>query len=182
MRTSIEDHILKQDAKLKDLKLNLETLKELENSRSILLENEYEMCDFKIPLFLEDEYDSQIVTTPLYSFAKSVKVMEDARKWGIVSAINYYLDIELKNGKQRIYCRPENWGESEKRIALLKTTEVKDSHGYGYINEYTRHGPSVEELKSFYTTQGVKKELVEEMERLVNDLRTKNPIRTSWVG
>ncbi len=170
MRIPIEDQILKQDAKLKELEADIKRLKTL-----------YEMQDSRYtPLFLEDEYDSQIVITPLYFLAESVKIMEDAGSWGIVSAINYYFDLELKNDKQRVYCREENWHDLNTRVAIAKAAEVKDNHGYGYIFEHMKHGPSVEELKRYYTTLGVKRELVEEMGRLVNELRVNNPIRSAW--
>ena len=113
----------------------------------------------------------------MYSFATSVTIREDARIEGIVSAINYYFDIELEGKKQRVYCREENWHDLDTRVAIAKADEVKDNHGYGYVFEYVKHGPSVEELKRHYTTRGVKRELVEEMEKLVNELRVNNPQR-----
>lgn len=181
MRVSIKDYILKQDAKLKEQKANIDALKELKNS-SILLENEYQMCVFKIPLFVEDEYNSKIFTTPLYSLAKSVKIREDARIEGIVLAINYHRDMELRSGKQRVYCREEGWSDLDMRVAIVKTSEVRDNHGYGYVYEHVKHGPKVEELKKYYTYKGVDRELVEQMADLVSELRTKNPARSTWVG
>lgn len=181
MRLSIEDHILNQDAKFKKLESELTNLRELQGSKAFL-ENEYQMCDLKIPLFIEDEYDNKIVTTPWYSMAKGVTIREDARKWGIVSAINYYFDLELKTGKQRVYCREENWSDLSMRVGTVRTSETKDSHGYGYVYENLKHGPTVEELKNYYTNKGVSKELVEEMANLVSDLRAKNPVRNTWVS